>query len=242
MSANAESVGRDSIRTSPELVLVDESLARRARESLPAPDDTLKRLEHAIWLRRLAALERATAGAELTEDTYEAAHVQLRRPPRFLAGRRRKAVVAAATAASGMSLALLLGVNVNFRGSPAGADSFEAETAPPPASVPSAPSPRATTPSKRPAAPAERPPRATSRTFAWAPLPAASAYHVELFRGQARVYTIDVTEPRFTLPSSWKHAGRVERLDPGTYRWNVWPVVGGLRQSQATVQAELVVP
>jgi hypothetical protein len=247
---------------SPELVLVDATLANRSRERLREPEDTLARIEHEVWLRRLMALERAGAAEPLSEELSARARESATRPRRLLGGGRRVPLLAA-TAASGMTLALLLGVNVDFRGAPAGADSFETTTAPEPtatplpdpalpASQPSQSPPSQSPPSQSP--PSQSPPsqgqrsrpaqprNAANRTFAWAPVVDASGYHVELFRGERRIFAIDVSAPSFGLPQSWKHAGRAERLVAGTYRWNVWPVVGGLRQSQATVQAELVVP
>lgn len=80
------------------------------------------------------------------------------------------------------------------------------------------------------------------RTFAWAPVSAASGYHVELFRGSALVFTADVPGAEVVIPTRWRLRGRAYRLEPGAYRWYVWPAIGGRRQPKAIVQTELVVP
>jgi hypothetical protein len=99
---------------------------------------------------------------------------------------------------------------------------------------------------------AETPPPTTSRsprpqavpgprTFAWAPVPNATAYHVELFRKGKRIFAVNTTRPRATVPASWTFEGRKYRLEPAEYRWFVWPVVSGRRLARAVVQARLVV-
>jgi hypothetical protein len=230
--------------SSPELILVDDALAVRAREALVVPDDTLARLEHDVWLRRLTALEAANAGA--TARDARGSHSPSR--PLRRGHRRRTKTLAAGAVGASLMLALLLGVNVNLRGDPAGADASQVTAPPtssqvtaPPASPPKVVRKRAgsaarETPPARSAAPST-----AGRDFAWAPVAGASAYHVEFFRDNARIFAGDVTTPRLSLPATWKHADRLHRLEPGSYRWYVWPVVSGLRQAHATVQAELVV-
>jgi len=231
--------------SSPELILIDDALALRAREALVVPDDTLARLEHDVWLRRLTALEAANAVS--TARDARGPHS----PGRSLLGghrRRTKALAAGAVGAS-LMLALLLGVNVNLRGDPAGADASQVTAPPtspqvtaPPTSPPKVVRNRAgSTARETPSARAAAPSRQAGREFAWAPVTGASSYHVEFFRDDARIFAGDVTTPRLSLPATWKHAGRSHRLEPGSYRWYVWPVVSGLRQAHATVQAELVV-
>ena len=79
------------------------------------------------------------------------------------------------------------------------------------------------------------------RRFAWAPVAGATGYHVEFFRESTRIQSVDTTRPEYALPVTWVHGGRRHRLEPGAYRWYVWPIVSGLRQSRATVQADLLV-
>jgi hypothetical protein len=97
-------------------------------------------------------------------------------------------------------------------------------------------------PSRRPESAARRIPTSQgSRQFAWAPVPAAVAYRVELFRGQVRVFRSTVRRPGFVLPPRWSYSGRTMRLRPGTYRWLVWPITSAGIEQAATVQARLAV-
>jgi len=84
--------------------------------------------------------------------------------------------------------------------------------------------------------------RPTARRFAWAPTHGATAYHVEFFRGPARVFVAETTSPFLTVPAKWTVRGSKRSLTSGTYRWYVWPIVEGQRQSQAVVQATVSVP
>ena len=79
------------------------------------------------------------------------------------------------------------------------------------------------------------------RRFAWAPTQGASAYHVELFRHDARIFAADTKQPQLAVPARWQMNGRQQKLSAGEYRWLVWPVVSGRRASSATVQATLTI-
>jgi hypothetical protein len=85
-------------------------------------------------------------------------------------------------------------------------------------------------------APVEKP-----RAFAWPPVEGAVAYRVEFFRGDEQVFAVRTEAPRVEVPSRWRHAGKVQRLSPGVYRWYVWPVRPGRRtkESPAIVRARL---
>ena len=245
--------------TSPELVLVDRELALRARERLPEPADTLARLEREISLQRLVALQPDDFGDALEGTTSGRSRLDRREPS---LRRRPGLLVAAATAAMLVIAALLLGVQVDLRGNPAGAESVieartndsgsaeapepatEAVREPAPVTEPApAPAPPKVEPSTRgtrykpPGQDAARQPR----PFAWAPVTGASAYRVEFFRGTDRIYSGATTRPQLELPRTWRFDGRIQRLRPGIYRWYVWPVRDGRRDTRATVQAELVI-
>jgi hypothetical protein len=96
----------------------------------------------------------------------------------------------------------------------------------------------------------ERPPADTRpaqsgplpRRFAWAPLAGATGYHVEFFRGSKRVFAADTQAAQIDVPAAWHLGGRTQALEPGAYRWYVWPVTPVGRAHEALVQAKLVVP
>ena len=81
-----------------------------------------------------------------------------------------------------------------------------------------------------------------ARRFAWAPVSTATGYHVEFFHGQSRIYARDTTRPQVTVPARWMYEGAVRALRQGEYRWYVWPIVAGQRDTQAAVQATLTIP
>jgi hypothetical protein len=61
----------------------------------------------------------------------------------------------------------------------------------------------------------------------WSAVRKASYYNVVLVRGR-RVYSAWPVHARLQLPRSWKYHGRRYKLQPGTYRWYVWPGHGKL--------------
>jgi hypothetical protein len=83
---------------------------------------------------------------------------------------------------------------------------------------------------------------AGARRFAWPPVAGSTGYHVELFRGSALVFRDETTKPEILIRKRWRLDGRLRRLEPGSYRWYVWPLVDGRRAASAIVQARLVVP
>jgi hypothetical protein len=79
-----------------------------------------------------------------------------------------------------------------------------------------------------------------TRRFAWAPVPRATSYHVEFFRGSTRVFSASTTRAEIAIPKRWRFRGRAQSLEPGDYRWYVWPVFRGSgRAAAASVQARL---
>ena len=228
---------------SPELVLVDPILAERSRSRLADPDDTLARVGALVQTSRMASLARRSTDmpwgsiSDLAEPTRRISRTR----------QRRTAVLAGTMAAGSLVFALLVGVRVDLGGNPAGADTTVITTVidqVPAPSVPSTPKARAETRPK-----ASRPPRATNpatnpapQRFAWAPTPSASAYHVELFRGSSKVFEGETKRPAMTIPSRWTFDQRRHSLEPGNYRWYVWPLVSGRRAATAIVQAKLTVP
>jgi hypothetical protein len=49
------------------------------------------------------------------------------------------------------------------------------------------------------------------------------------------------TRAQIEIPATWESGGKVHRLEPGAYRWYVWPIVDGKRAPTAIVQAKLAV-
>jgi hypothetical protein len=61
--------------------------------------------------------------------------------------------------------------------------------------------------------------------LAWAAVPRAGYYNVQLYRSGKKVLSAWPTVPRLQLRRTWTY-GRRQRLDRGTYRWYVWPGFG----------------
>jgi hypothetical protein len=66
--------------------------------------------------------------------------------------------------------------------------------------------------------------------LAWTPVPGASYYNVQLYRG-GKILTEWPRRADFRLPTSWRYSGGRHRLSPGRYRWYVWPGFGPLAKA-----------
>lgn len=60
----------------------------------------------------------------------------------------------------------------------------------------------------------------------WAAYPGASFYNVQLFRGRTKVLSLWPKATKLRLQRSWTYGGREFTLEPGRYRWYVWPALG----------------
>jgi hypothetical protein len=232
---------------SPELALVDPELAAVARASLLEPRATtpVSSWEHARAQANEGSSQAlaALSNAALAMDDERGSPTHERRSWHALIG------VAAAT----ILTLLLFDVRVQVGRTPASAEAPQTPTAAaaaeappnPPVAAPAPPPNRLPVASaakrKRVQAKGELDTRPRVRRFAWAPTQGASAYHIELFRHDARIFAADTKQPQLAVPARWHMNGRQQKLSAGEYRWLVWPVVSGRRASSATVQATLTI-
>lgn len=206
---------------SPELVLVDPELSRAARSRLPDPGAEASRRRD-----RDVRSVRVPSPAWVPDELPELAGQQTSR--RLLVG------VAAVT----MLALLVFDVRVEVGEAPASATEALETAAPEPPAVSLPAKPR----SANTAPPSRSRPAPTVRRFAWAPTARASGYYIEFFRGGTRVYARESTRPTIEIPARWRYEGVERSFRPGTYRWYVWPVVGGQRTTRAVVQTTLSIP
>ncbi len=60
----------------------------------------------------------------------------------------------------------------------------------------------------------------------WQPVSGARFYNVQLFRNGVKVMSVWPKSAPLKLGASWEYKGKRQRLDPGRYRWYVWPARG----------------
>jgi hypothetical protein len=65
---------------------------------------------------------------------------------------------------------------------------------------------------------------------------------VELFKGNTRIFSEETKKTQVTIPGRWPYGNATRSLEPGAYRWVVWPIVSGARSSRAIVQSTVVIP
>ena len=223
-------------RVTPELALVDPMLAEYARSRLGEPGDTLARVDAYVQASRMASLARRSLEAtpqpsREIESTGGVSRVRRRWHAGLLAG---------AGVCCTVVVALLGGVRVGFHSSPAGAERAPVANAPSTTNAGTSPVETMAVSQSLPWRPKLT--KAVRQRFAWAPVRGASAYHMELFRDSSKVFETDTRHPAVTVPARWKLRGRTTTLEPGDYRWYVWPVVSRRRSGTAIVQARLTVP
>jgi hypothetical protein len=214
---------RDREVVSPELALVDPELGRTARALLADSPGALHTPPYSTVPIGTPFFGRLTRGEAVRDAGRED------RSWRVLIG------VAAVTILS----LLLFDVRVQVGRTPASAEAPQnppaAAEIPNRAPVPSVPKGRV---QKGRVGDTAKP---RARRFAWAPIPGASAYHIEFFKGSVPAFSANTTRPEVTVPAHWEDVRGTRSLSPGEYRWYVWPVVSGTRSSTAIVRAKLVV-
>jgi hypothetical protein len=216
---------------SPELALVDPELAARARALLPdRPGIRVPRRERDEPIPLRVAEVQVLAPAPVT--------------------RRRWRVTTVVAVAMAASAGFGFGVSAAASGEPeASAPSVPTTTSRPPvapaqdvpakdvpapgADAPVEVVPNPKPPTKSPAGPAAR----VAPRFVWAPQADVTRYRFALYRGEQLIFQKDVTSPALEVPRTWTFRGRFYDLDPGRYRWVVWPYVSGKRLGPAIVSA-----
>jgi hypothetical protein len=108
--------------------------------------------------------------------------------------------------------------------------------------------PRETAPSQRsgktPRRPAAAPATPSARAFAWVAAPHATYYLVQFYRRGDEIFRARPSAPRLLVPAHWTFNGRRYSLLPGRYRWSVRPGYGRpaqARYGQPVVSAKLVI-
>jgi len=208
---------------SPELVLVDPELAGRAREALGQRELPRHSAEPPAEPTATAAPPPPARQHDTGKREVEATPL---RPP------RNRCVVPSLL--SGLLGALIVALAISFKSTPG-------YYMPP---VPSTDSDAATQPpaTVAPATTSESAPSKRARV-SWKPERDAVGYEVALVRGSRTLYRAYSLQTSLELPARWSFRGREYALDPGVYRWLVWPVrAGGARDASPTVRRTLVIP
>jgi hypothetical protein len=234
----------------PELVLVDPDLARRAREqlpdrepeprrttgeSIPSPvtslvDPDLARRGREKPPAREPEPRRTTVVAIPYPVTPRLVVVQpdpstferrLKPPPRK---RRRGRILVLLTLAAAAVAGIVLVPSLRhifWESREVAVVQPVREPAPPP--HPSSSTPDKAKPNETVKPKARVAPRSapSHRPFAWVAVPKATYYLVRFYRGSQEIFEARPSAPRLSLPPEWVFKGHRYSLTPGTYRWVV---------------------
>lgn len=240
----------------PELVLVDPELARRAREQLP---------EREPERRPPARVQASPSEAPVfgfiqpTAATTRALDHPHHSPKRRLAV--QILVVTILGVAAGFAIMHVESLKRFFSESretsvvptgggksPANVSRGETEARQKGEPKPHTANTRRTSPSnrsaKRKTRPAIRPAAESARGFAWVAAPGAAYYLVQFYHGAKEIFRAHPSAPRLLLPARWSFKGDQYSLAPGRYRWSVRPGYGRRSQAryrQPIVRAKLVI-
>jgi hypothetical protein len=249
----------------PELVLVDPDLARRAREQLPDREPEPRRITRE-WIPSPATppmrvvqpspptASPATPPIRLVQPSPETFARDLRPPPQKRRRGRVLILLMAAVAATGIALVPSLrhffwetrrvAVVPTVREPTVPRGEAHSKPKSPPhqtSATPGKAGSKKTVKPKRRTAPRTAP---SNRPFAWVAVPKATYYLVRFYRGSQEIFEARPSAPRLSLPPKWVFKGHRYSLTPGSYRWVVQAGFGRpteARLGQPIVSAKLVV-
>jgi hypothetical protein len=249
----------------PELALVDPELARRARERLPrhALEPRPFAVRHEAPARAPTVAHEAPAPAppvRVARSTASARPLDSQVAPRKR--RRRRAIILSIVVGAAATVAVVRVPPLRHFFWESTEPTFSPTVRQSSARVPlghtaATPTPRRPVYSSTEASIRSQPsvtgksraaPRAVAgshRAFAWVPVPKATYYLVQFYRGRKEIFEARPSTARLLLPREWAFKGRRYRLGPGRYRWSVRPGFGRpsrARYGRPIVAAELVVP
>jgi hypothetical protein len=213
---------------SPELALVDPELAERARRDLEEQRNRLRRELDMAAARRTPQPWVPDRPAPRLTYIPRPTHTALPAPPPaapVAAGARQRAT--RRSRRRRMALALIVVYTlvgwIAFR---IARHELRGHTG---AQIRRSPDAEAEAPSptrSKPKIPAAIARTARPRTFVWLPVHGSTFYEIRIFRNDREIFEARTTEPRLTLPRSWRYGGTTYRLKPGAYRWLVLPGFG----------------
>jgi hypothetical protein len=240
----------------PELVLVDPELARRARARLPeqrpdspvppkvepAPDPALKIEPAPDPALKIEAVPEPAASDAAPPPAEPTPRPQAGRDSR----RRRRATYALVLVILGAAAAALTYARPLDRFSSQPGNDLAAPSADDISRASARTSRDEPNRSREPATQTAKPPAAVTspRSFAWAPVRGARSYLVQFYRARTEIFRARPSKPRVVVPARWSFRGHDYSLEPGRYRWSVRPrLKGRARRSygQPVVLSQLVV-
>jgi len=239
----------------PELVLVDPDLARRAREQLPDREPEPRRTTGESIPSPVTSLldpDLARRGREQPPDrepeprrtTGEAIPYpvtprlvvvqpdpstferRLKPPPRKRRrGRILILLILAAAAVTGIVLVPSLR-HIVWESREVAVVQPVRKPAPPPHASSTTPDKAKPKETVKPKARVAPRSAPSHRPFAWVAVPKATYYLVRFYRGSQEIFEARPSAPRLSLPPKWVFKGHRYSLTPGSYRWVVQPGFG----------------